>query len=410
MKNLSSIRLIYLCNAIDEVTCNERGITSDSPAATKKVFEISKALRKAGVRVLVLSLGRGRQSGNGIRHVAKVKRVDGVPVLYASFLNRPLLTYLWTMLSISALIWRLRLKPCQPALLAYNRLILYWPAMELARLLRFRLFLDLEDGDVRHVGIRWKSWLARFMKSRFDGLCQSGAMLATSALEQQYAGSRFITCYGVSDEKPGQAKDFSGSKELVIHLGGTLQPDTGAELLLQSIHFLRDLPNPPPLRFVVTGVGESAESLNSLSKEAGLPKVEFLGRVSRTQYLEVLGEAHVGLALKLQSGQLGDTTFPSKVIEIASKGMLLVSTCISDVPALFGKDGAIYVQEEKPQELADLFLRISRERHLLARTASLGTQRVREQCSEESVGQSLKEFFLADLSVVSRDAGTGGSL
>ena len=333
-----------------------------------------------------------------------------MPVLYGSFLNRPLMTYLWTMLSILAIVWRLRSKSCQPALLAYNRLILYWPAMELARLLRFRLFLDLEDGDVRDVGTRWRGWLARFMKSRFDSLCQSGAMLAASALERQYAGSRFITCYGVANEEPGQAKDFSGSEELVIHLGGTLQPDTGAELLLKAIHFLRALSSPPPLRFVVTGVGESSESFKRLSKGAGLPRVEFLGRVSRAKYLQVLGAAHVGLALKLQSGQLGDTTFPSKVIEIASKGMLLVSTCISDVPALFGKDGAIYVQEEKPQELAELFVRISRERHLLDRIASLGKQRVREQCSEEAVGQSLKEFFLADLSVVSGDARTGGSL
>ena len=36
-------RLAYLCNAIDEATCLERGITSVSPAATEKVLQVASA-------------------------------------------------------------------------------------------------------------------------------------------------------------------------------------------------------------------------------------------------------------------------------------------------------------------------------------------------------------------------------
>ena len=56
-------RLVYLCNAIDEITCRERGINSDSPAATLKVLQIASALADAGVQPIILSLGRGRQYG-----------------------------------------------------------------------------------------------------------------------------------------------------------------------------------------------------------------------------------------------------------------------------------------------------------------------------------------------------------
>lgn len=387
-------RLIYLCNAIDESTCRERGITTDSPAATRKVIEVSKAMRDAGVRGIVLSLGRGRQNGTGRYFPARVKRVEGVPVVYAPFLDRPHLTHLLSMFALLQLLFRLRQRRVQPVLLAYNRLVHYWLAMELSRWLGFRAFLDLEDGAIDGSGPRFSQWLTRFMSARFDRICQNGAMLAASALARQYKGKSTVCCYGVADIIGGQ-RNIPETGELIVHLGGTLQPATGAQLLIDAIRCMRTMPEAPNIRFVVTGGGESAEALAQLAGEGGLPSVDFLGRVSRETYCRVIGEAHVGLALKLQSGDLADTTFPSKVIEIASTGMLLVTTRISDVPQLFGKEGAIYVDDETPLGLACLFRSLDAERAVLGQIASHGQARVRECCSTDEVGASLKEFFFA---------------
>lgn len=130
-----------------------------------------------------------------------------------------------------------------------------------------------------------------------------------------------------------------------------------------------------------------------LAAEEGLPAVEFLGKVSRETYRQIIGEAHVGLALKLRSGDLADTTFPSKVIEIASTGLLLLTTKISDVPQLFGDDGALYLDDETPAGLATLFMRLASDRAALGRIAAQGQHRIREYCSSARVGESLKNFF-----------------
>lgn len=151
-------------------------------------------------------------------------------------------------------------------------------------------------------------------------------------------------------------------------------------------------------RFIVTGSGELAGALAVLAAEEGLPAVEFLGKVSRETYLRIIGEAQVGLALKLRSGGLADTTFPSKVIEIASTGMLLLTTKISDVPQLFGDDGAVYLDDETPAGLAALFKNLASDRAALSRIAAQGQHRIRECCSSVRVGESLKNFFFGAVS------------
>lgn len=389
-------RLIYLCNAIDESTCRERGITTDSPAATRKVIEVTKAMRDAGVKGIVLSLGRGRQNGTGRYFPAHVKRVEGVPVVYAPFLDRPHLTHLLSMFALLPLLFRLRQRRGQPVLLAYNRLVHYWLAMELSRWLGFRAFLDLEDGAIDGEGSPFRQRLTRFMTARFDALCSNGAMLAASALDRQYKGNRTVCCYGVADVD-GEQRNLPEMSELLVHLGGTLQHTTGAQLFIDAIRYMRAMPDAPKIRFVITGSGELAEALSALAAEDGLPVVEFLGKVSRETYRRIIGEAHVGLALKLKSGDLADTTFPSKVIEIASTGMLLVTTKISDVPLLFGDEGALYLDDETPAGLASLLKRLDSERANLGRIAAQGQLRIREYCSNERVGEALKRFFFGSV-------------
>lgn len=399
---MKALRLLYLCNAIDELTCKDRGITSDSPAATQKVLQVTSALRKSGVRAVVLSLGRGRQQGSGKWYRAKVVRQSGVPLVYAPFFDFPVLTHVVSLLGLLPLMWRLRTGRGPTALLAYNRLPHYLLAMELARLLRLGRFLDLEDGDVQEGGSASRRWLARVLSARFDHLCNAGGMLAASALGQQYAGQRTVCCYGVATPVPDD-RDWD-ARPLVVLLGGTLQRTTGAQLFAEAISHLRTLARPEldAIEFVVTGKGEMAASLQTLAAREGFPKVHFLGSVSRGDYVRAVQRAHVGMALKLPSSELADTTFPSKVIELASAGLLVLSTRISDVPALFREDGAIYLNSEDPQELAERLLWLVGNKGAAARTAARGQAYIAETCSPEKVGQLLKEFFFPGEDVCSR--------
>ena len=389
------MRLIYLCNALDEQTCLERGIYSDSPAATQKVFQIVSVLRNSGVEVVVLSLGRGRQRGSGKWHPAKVVRRGGVSIVYAPFFDFPALTHLVSLACLLPLMWRLRSISGQSVLLSYNRLPHYLAAMEMARLLRFRRFLDLEDGDVQDGGSALRRWVARFMSARFDRLCNAGGMLAASALSRQYAGRRTVCCYGVATPAI-DARNWS-AMPLVVLLGGTLQRTTGGQLFVDAINCLRGAAQEElkDIEFVITGSGDMAASLQALAAQEGFPTVRFLGKVSRVDYVQTVQRAHVGLALNLPSSDLGRTTFPSKVINLASAGLLVMTTRVSDVPVLFREDGAVFVGSEEPKELAEKLIWLVRNRDTVARIAKRGKAYIDETCSPKRVGQILKTFFFS---------------
>lgn len=386
-------RFIYLCNALDEQVCVERGITSDSPAATRKVFQVALALRQQTVRAVVLSLGRGRQLGTGKWFSARATRVSGVPIVYAPFFDFPILTHFVTLLGLLPLVFRLRKRSLSPVILAYNRLPHYWLAMEFARLWGFRRFLDLEDGDTLTEGNGLRGCITRTMSARFNKLCDAGAMLASSALARQYPRRNTICCYGVA-EPSGDNRNWRSDK-IVVLLGGTLQRDTGASLFIDAIELLRNAPSErmQEIEFVVTGKGDMAPAIKALADRPGFPKVTFLGSVSREQYRSVVTASHVGLCLKLPSSDLGDTTFPSKVVEIASSGMLLLTTRVSDVPGLFMEDGALYLDDESPERLASSLWWLVDNRDIAESMALSGQARISEVCRSETVGKSLKSFF-----------------
>lgn len=390
---MAAMRLIYLCNALDERTRAERSITSDSPAATQKVLQVTSALRKSGVGALVLSLGRGRQQGSGKWYSTKVAREMGVPIIYAPFFDFPVLTHLVSLISLLPLIWRLRLRRGSSVILAYNRLPHYLMAIEMARLLKVRRFLDLEDGDVQDGATIIRRWLARVLSARFDRLCNAGGMLAARALSRQYAGQKTACCYGVAS--PVTVDRDWGAKPLVVLLGGTLQRTTGVQLFVDALRYLRASGRPGlgDIEFVITGKGVMAANLRALAEQDGVPRIRFLGSVSRDEYIGVVQEAHIGMALKLPSSDLADTTFPSKVVELASGGLLVLTTRVSDVPTLFREDGAVYLNNEDPKELAEKLLWLLENRAVVARTAACGQAYIAEACSPQKVGQSLKTFF-----------------
>ena len=113
--------VVYLSNAIDESIRQERSITTDSPAATNKVFALARAMRGVGMRCIVLSLGRGRQSGSGNRHAATARRQRHGAVLYAEFWQSRWVTHWISSLSIMLLLAKLIRRHPGLSVLVYNR-------------------------------------------------------------------------------------------------------------------------------------------------------------------------------------------------------------------------------------------------------------------------------------------------
>ncbi len=385
--------VVYLTNAIDESVKAERKITTDSPAATNKVLALASAMRGEGMRCIVLSLGRGRQNSSGIRHAATARCLNHSVILYAAFWQLPLLTHLVSFVSLAWLLGKLIWRHRGVCVLAYNRSYHYLPALLLARLIGVRVYLDLEDGYIvenkgglRHI----KNCLTRRC---LNWLCPDGAIVASSGLVAQLAHSFPLVCYGVAKSDCAKRQNWNAPR-LQILFSGTLLEEVGSRLFLASLGILRDRypALTGQLQFVVTGKGPCAGDFRSFA--ANSPEwLSFGEDLTRDQYLEILRGSHVGLSLRLSTFEMGGTTFPSKVIEYAEHGLVVISTRTSDVPLLFGA-GALYLEDETAPALAAMLASLPARRDELRLTSACGHQFVLQSCGPEAVGRKMRNLLI----------------
>jgi len=374
---------------LDDQTKQSRQIGTDSPAATNKVLGLWRGLKSVGGDAVILSMGRGRQNRSRRCHVPFVKRVEGIPIYYARFCHIPILTHMITAVSLLKAIVGLTGKG-PSVLVVYNRQWHALPAALIARFQGVRCYLDLEDGAFVEserglAGLRNK--MQRFL---FDRVCDSGALLASLGLGKQTGQKRQMACYGVADRPRIERK---WSAPLIVLFGGSLMQETGVQCFIDAV---RELNSKRPevmakLRFVVTGKGPMAADLNALARR--IQNVEFLGEINRAAYLQLLESAHIGLCLKRSSSEMGRTTFPSKTIEIAASGLLLVSVAVSDVVEIFGEEDSYLLQSESSTELAETITRIVLQPMAAQKIACRGKQKVDSLCGLKNVGQALLDFL-----------------
>ena len=275
----------------------------------------------------------------------------------------------------------------------YNPSPHYLGALAVARIRRARRVLDLEDGprpDQRGFRARTGSWLLR----AYLALCPGGVIAASTALLEAAPRSPGMVVYGVA---PDVATARSWEPPLTFLLSGSLLEDTGTGLFLEALDVLeRTRPDlVPRSRFVVTGFGDQARPRREGS---GIPPrrvVAFPRAAPGTSSTRSSLEAcHCGLCLKLPDRSMGATTFPSKVVEMAAHGLLVLSTRVSDVPLLFDDSSAELLSEASPAALASAFARVIEDPGGARHRADRGLAMIRGRLSAEIAGHQLRAFLV----------------
>ncbi len=385
---------VYLSNAMAESVANERSIKTDSPAGTNKVLSVCRAIRLAGGRPLVLSLGRGRQNRSGSKHPAKVVRQNGIPIIYAAFWNIPALTHVVSLSSAGAIMAYLCMRRRVRSVMSYNRSPHFLAALSIANAFRRPCFLDLEDGYIVARASILARWRSAFFVGFYDRLCRYGAMLAASALSRQTHIRPNIVVWGAvsrSGEFPSDRFSSLERSRFRILFSGSLLEEVGSRLLIDAVALLRqNFPAGPDLEILVSGKGSYAEVFKTVTDPAVRFPLRYLGSIPSAGYKQVMASVHAGLSLRLGRYPMSLTTFPSKVVEYAVNGLLLVTTANGDVPTLFGSAGAIYLEEETPESLAALLIRLTvMPSEQMARVAEAGRRATIEACDEENIGKRI---------------------
>lgn len=383
-----------MCTALEDATRLERGISSDSPAASKKVFDMAYALRSVGEKSVILSMGRGKPQKRMSFYKAKIVRMQGVPVVYAPFSDIPFISQLLSLISMPYFLYLLNSSSEKTVAVFYNRTSAYIPALFMSLILGIGRILDLEDAEI----ISPRNWspyqfYLRGKRSIYDRLCTSGTLLACRAIGSGIK-SNLGLCYYGAIENFSSVTAWSTKSRYKLLLGGTVSRDTGADILIEAIQLLRKNTEEwsDKLEFIITGKGDYIEQFETLGRMETPPFVTVAGRLTDADYVAMVDSCDVGLALKPNLGLLADTTFPSKVIELASAGLLVLTTDISDVKLVMG-NGAVYLNRDDPLELIHLLRWIVENPQLAEQTAIEGNLSVRGHCSMEMAGRKLANFI-----------------
>ncbi|MEQ9891066.1 glycosyltransferase [Pectobacterium aroidearum] len=389
-------KIIIICNAIDDAVRSERDITTDSPAASRKVFMLADALAKTNVHVDIISMGRGKADGRfKFYNIKKIKNgnahITYLPFTHIRFFSE-LLTFFYLAIITACSIAKGGYT--DKAVIFYNRLPAYILSLFVSVIFRTKRIIDIEDGEiVSNEGKSLKKKVKSIVPWLYDTFCKDGAMLACSALSSM-TKIEHTTCYYGTVSPVLRENAVFGSDNVSILLSGSLSEDTGAERLSSAIRLMRsDSHRWRNVQFEISGQGPSLDSFKNLMNEEGFPAVRVHGRLSNSDYHDLLVNCDVGLALKPISGALANTTFPSKVVEYANSGLLVISTDISDVRYVLGNDGAIFLSTDSEDEIINAFDKVIHDMAWSRKTAEEGKSNVLNLLAPECASNKLIDFI-----------------
>ncbi|MCL6362844.1 glycosyltransferase [Pectobacterium carotovorum subsp. carotovorum] len=389
-------KIIIICNAIDDVVRSERSITTDSPAASRKVFMLADALADTHVHVDIISMGRGKANG-GLKfyNLKKIKKgnvnITYLPFTHVRFFSE-LLTFLYLAIITACSIAKRGYS--DKAVIFYNRLPAYILSLFVSVIFRAKRIIDIEDGEiVSNEGKSLKNKAKSIVPWLYDTFCKDGAMLACSALSSMTKIEHTTCYYGTVSPVIRENNVFDRSKVSIL-LSGSLSEDTGAERLSNAIRLMRsDSQRWRNVQFEISGQGPSLQSFKDLMNDEGFPVVRVHGRLSNSDYHDLLVNCDVGLALKPIIGSLANTTFPSKVVEYANSGLLVISTDISDVRHVLGADGAIFLSTDSEDEIINAFDKVIHDTAWSRKTAEEGKNNVLKLLAPECASNKLIAFI-----------------
>ena len=356
-------------------------------AARNKVVGICLALRAAGAHPTIVSAFRQ----DGKRGVV-VSEADGIG--YAETWSRGRGPLRRITAALALLVTYFRLIRRDDHILFYNYFPEYVPIALVRRLIGRPCMIDIEDGPADD----WSTPGRAFSRALWHvmlALCSNRRLIVSHGLAQQHGIATYLPVYGVVDTFAAAPTERFTDAVLRVNLGGTMNHEMGVDLLSAAVRLLIARQPDLPIHVHVSGNYDPA-LFAAVAQEAaattGIRVFLDIG-LDEAAYRTMLERVDVGLSLRLVAGEIGRTTFPSKVIEIAARGMLLVKTSVSDVPRIFGDDEAVILPSDTPDALADALVGIAENRAEARERARRGRDRVHKMAGAQAVGQAILSFI-----------------
>lgn len=370
-------------------------------AAENKMVSVVKAMRQVGHRAMIVSLPFIGAHAKRSFYRAVVTSDDGVPAVFVATLRSKYLRKLFGPVFLAAFFWQ-RARSGD-AVILYNHAIEYLLTILLLRFKGVHVVQDIEDVP-RHEGWDVREMLHQLGFALTFRLTSPRKMVVAEHVARRLGLSDYVVIRGVAAFNHSQDLSETGKwaalqdgKPLILHFGGTLRSDTGVELFCASVAALAQSESRlvRPVVFVVTGEGalDQFRALQDSLTSSSKVKVEIKGKLRKADYDVLIDSCHVGLSLRQPGSDYSGTTFPSKVIEITSRGLALISSDRGDVTALFGEESAFLLRDYNAGELSSVIIRLAQDPVHAEQVAVAGRQLSIQTFSLEMVGQQMARLI-----------------
>ena len=358
-----------------------------------KIAGVSRALTVAGVSSWTVSCPVV-SSGVPRLYDPTILRGNGYNSVYLlgirnRWFNRPVafFTYGW---------FCLRKVRTGDRVIFYNTTPEYVLGAAILRARRIPGVLDIEDAARRsRMGPRDLLVLLSFLLLR--KLCSRRYVVAAEAIGRQLKGNpEYHVCRGVCEPSASPERDF---RRLTVLYGGAKTAEWGTGLFADAIRCLARQPAAlrERIRFIVTGSGDFSAIRQVSDEVAGLVDVGIAPDSSTAEYEGFLRVANVGLELRMPGTEGAETTFPSKILELAGNGLLVVTTGTGDVPSVLDSDSAVFLREASGAAVVDALVQVLAHPTKWAEVAANGAKLVANDFSPPAVGQGLRDFLFGSV-------------
>lgn len=377
-------KILILGNAITDHIKFIRNIDTDSQAATNKILQLAKLLTNLNYDVGVLSYGRG--APNGVKLFgSNINSEDGIRIVFFPYSQRFYLSYILSIFSPAIYLFKYAFIRSK-ILIVYNRHPLHFMALLVAKLLNFQIILELEDGEIHIKNMKLlKRILNNFYIYIIDKIIFEKVLITCSGLLNCTAIKKSLIYYGFVVPRKVARKFITN--EINILMNASIGVDMGENILLQAIEILNGKRLKRKIIINVTG-----KFITPCNISNNLLEVKIFGKLPKDEYINLLQKCDVGLSLRPINGILADNTFPSKIIEFLSYGLLVIATNVSDVRRLL-IGGAYILESNSPKILADILAGISCDVSDAMAKLAYANQCIVPSLSEGRQSQMLLQFI-----------------
>lgn len=395
-------KLRYFCRINTPADEYRLGTRLHIGPAYKKVQAVAKAVASANVSIAIVSVPVARLSRFNWKLGSSSNRIGLVENRSYGAFGFPLLdrftsSIVFAVEAISAALKR-------EQVILYNFFPEYFLAALFLKLFGRPAILDIEDAPRRdEPGPR--GMVTRFSYLVLSRLSSSKKITVSQQVSKTLRLGDACIVYGATSEiPPADGSLVSKDKEkwrccerLQILYGGSLMPETGIEVFVEACKklLMSTLAPVSGLDIHITGFGGEGYLSELLQLADGHPwiRIHVSKDLPTDEYDALLKSVHAALCLKIPGTSIGDTTFPSKVVEISGAGLLLITTPVSDVPELFGEESAVLLREPYADSLFEIVSSLLQDMTPYGHMAARGRLIAEQYFGEKAVGKRLVDYI-----------------